>query len=115
MKITPNDICEQILKLAIKDITPSQIRMIIQNLCDFRPVKDITVNKILRILKLNGLALEIPEDLYHLIKKAIAIRKHLEHNRSNKNSKFWLILIESKIYYLARFYKTTGQLYPDWK
>jgi len=51
---TPNDICEQILKLANKGITPSQIRMILQNSCDFRPVKDITVNKILRILKLNG-------------------------------------------------------------
>ncbi|CAG8797184.1 26114_t:CDS:2, partial [Gigaspora rosea] len=79
------------------------------------PVKDITVNKILRILKLNGLAPEVPEDLYHLIKKAIAIRKHLERNRSDKNSKFPLILIESKIHRLARFYKTTGQLSPDWK
>ncbi|RIB01008.1 40S ribosomal protein S13-like protein [Gigaspora rosea] len=112
---TPNDICEQILKLANKGITPSQIRMILQNSCDFRPVKDITVNKILRILKLNGLAPEVPEDLYHLIKKAIAIRKHLERNLSDKNSKFLLILIESKIHRLARFYKTTGQLSPDWK
>ncbi len=28
-----------------------------------------------------GLAPEIPEDLYHLIKKAVSMRKHLEANR----------------------------------
>lgn len=27
------------------------------------------------------MAPEIPEDLYHLIKKAVSIRKHLERNR----------------------------------
>ena len=41
----------------------------------------VTGNKILRILKAKGLAPSIPEDLYHLIKKAVAIRKHLERNR----------------------------------
>ena len=44
-------------------------------------VRFVTGNKILRILKKKGLAPSIPEDLYHLIKKAVAIRKHLERNR----------------------------------
>lgn len=34
-----------------------------------------------------GLAPSIPEDLYHLIKKAVAVRKHLERNRADKDSK----------------------------
>ena len=29
---------------------------------------------------MTGLAPEIPEDLHHLIKKAVAVRKHLERN-----------------------------------
>ncbi|KAA0040147.1 40S ribosomal protein S13-like [Cucumis melo var. makuwa] len=58
-------------------------------------VKSVTGNKILRILKAHGLALEIPEDLYHLIKKAVSIRKHLERNRKDKDSKFRLILVDS--------------------
>jgi ribosomal protein S15P/S13E len=41
----------------------------------------VTGNKILRILKSKGLAPDLPEDLYHLIKKAVAVRKHLERNR----------------------------------
>ena len=30
---------------------------------------------------MTGLAPELPEDLYHMIKKAVAIRKHLERHR----------------------------------
>ena len=62
-----------------------------------------------------GLAPEIPEDLYFLIKKAVAIRKHLERNKKDKDSKFRLILVESKIHRLARYYKRTKKLPPTWK
>ena len=62
----------------------------------------MTGAKILRLLKKNLLAPEIPEDLYMLIKKAVAVRKHLERNRKDKDSKFRLILIESRIHRLVR-------------
>ena len=48
-------------------------------------VRFVTGNQILRILKAKGLAPAIPEDLYCLIKKAVAIRKHLERNRKVSN------------------------------
>lgn len=41
-----------------------------------------------------GLAPELPEDLYHLIKKAVAMRKHLEANRKDKDGESergWLV------------------------
>ncbi len=65
----------------------------------------ITGSKILRIMKGLGLAPEIPEDLYHLIKKAVSMRKHLELFRKDKDGKFRLILVESRIHRLARYYK----------
>lgn len=74
-----------------------------------------TGNKILRIVKSMGLAPDLPEDLYYLIKKAVAVRKHLERNRKDKDSKFRLILVESRIHRLARYYKTKGSLPPNWK
>lgn len=78
-------------------------------------VRWVTGNKILRILKAKGLAPALPEDLYHLIKKAVAIRKHLERNRKDKDSKFRLILVESRIHRLARYYKTNRVLPPTWR
>jgi small subunit ribosomal protein S13e len=62
-----------------------------------------------------GLAPELPEDLYHLIKKAVNIRKHLEKHRKDKDSKFRLILVESRIHRLARYYKKSKALQPNWK
>ncbi|KAG4954071.1 hypothetical protein JHK87_039665 [Glycine soja] len=45
---------------------------------------------------------EIPENLYHLIKKVVSIRNHLERNKKDKDSKFRLILVDSRIHRLAR-------------
>ena len=53
--------------------------------------------------------------MYFLIKKAVAVRKHLERNRKDRDSKFRLILIESRIHRLTRYYKRTEQLPPTGK
>ena len=65
-----------------------------------------------------------------LIKKAVAVRKHLSTNRKDKDSKLYvhryysafradpssrLILIESRIHRLARYYKSKQQIPPTFK
>ena len=115
VKISANDLVEQITKLAKKGHTPSQIGVMLRDYCGIPQVKGVTGSKILRILKKNGLAPEIPEDLYFLIKKAVSVRKHLEKNRSDIDSKFRLILIESRIHRLARYYRKVKTLPPTWK
>ncbi|PWW72737.1 hypothetical protein C7212DRAFT_286161 [Tuber magnatum] len=116
LKTTPEQVEEQICKLAKKGSTPSQIGVVLRDSHGIAQVKVVTGNKILRILKAHeGLAPEIPEDLYMLIKKAVSVRKHLERNRKDKDSKFRLILIESRIHRLSRYYKTVGVLPPTWK
>jgi ribosomal protein S15P/S13E len=62
-----------------------------------------------------GLAPQLPEDLYHLIKKAVSVRRHLEKNRKDKDTKFRLILVESRVHRLARYYKRARVLPPTWK
>ncbi|KAI4589254.1 hypothetical protein MJG53_003662 [Ovis ammon polii x Ovis aries] len=106
LKLTSDDVKEQIYKLAKKGLTLSQIGVILRDSHGVAQVRFVTGNKILRILKSKGLAPDLPEDLYHLIKKAVAVRKHLERNRKDKDVKFRLILIESRIHRFARYYKT---------
>ena len=115
LKLSSEDVKEQIYKLARKGLTPSQIGVILRDSHGVAQVRWVTGNKILRILKAQGLAPKIPEDLYQLIKKAVNIRKHLERNRKDKDSKFRLILVESRIHRLARYYKTRQVLPPNWK
>jgi small subunit ribosomal protein S13e len=50
-----------------------------------------------------------------LIKKAVAVRKHLERSKKDKDSKFRLILIESRIHRLARYYRLSKKLPASWK
>lgn len=115
MKLSPEEVKDQIYKLAKKGLRPSQIGVILRDSHGVAQVKLVTGNKILRILKSKGLSPSLPEDLYHLIKKAVAIRKHLEKQRKDKDSKFRLILVESRIHRLARYYKTKRVLPPNWK
>merc|ERR1719195_288772 len=115
LKVTTPEVEEVCCKLAKKGLSPSAIGVHLRDNLGIAQVSSVTGSKILRILKGNGLAPEIPEDLYHLIKKALNIRKHLDRNRKDKDSKFRLILVESRIHRLARYYKTVRKLPPNWK
>ncbi|CAB3401543.1 unnamed protein product [Caenorhabditis bovis] len=114
-KLTAEDVQDHIVKLAKKGLRPSQIGVILRDSHGVGQVRRLAGNKIFRILKSKGMAPELPEDLYHLVKKAVAIRKHLERSRKDIDSKYRLILVESRIHRLARYYKTSRQLPPTWK
>ena len=114
-KQTNEEIVEQVCKLAKKGLTPSQIGVILRDSHGVAQVAHVTGSKILRILKKKGFAPEIPEDLYCLIKKAVAVRKHLDKFRQDKDAKFRLILIESRIHRTSRYYKSVKALPPNWK
>ena len=108
-KLTP-----LICQLAKKGLVPSQIGIYLRDCKGIPQTKSITGKKIIRILKAKKMAPEIPEDLYFLIKKAVNVRKHLERNKKDKDSKFRLILIESKIHRLSRYYKRKSKLPNSW-
>ena len=115
LKTTPADVVDMVCRLAKKGLTPSQMGVLLRDSHGIPMTKTVTGNKILRILRGKGLAPEIPEDLYHMIKRAVAMRKHLERNRRDKDTKYRLILVESRIHRLARYYKGARKLPPTWK
>lgn len=115
LQVSSGQVSEHIVKLARKGMYPSQIGVLLRDKMGVPQVKSVTGNKILRVLKKNGVAPEVPEDLYHLMKKALSVRKHLEKFRKDKDAKFRLILIESRIHRLARYYKRAKKLPATWK
>eukprot|EP01023_Acetabularia_acetabulum_P006710 TRINITY_DN1281_c0_g1_i1.p2 TRINITY_DN1281_c0_g1~~TRINITY_DN1281_c0_g1_i1.p2 ORF type:complete len:152 (+),score=28.72 TRINITY_DN1281_c0_g1_i1:83-538(+) len=115
LKVTGKEVSDMICKFARKGLTPSQIGVTLRDQHGVAQVGSVTNSKILRILRAHGLAPEIPEDLYFMIKKAVSMRKHLDRNRRDKDSKFRLILVESRIHRLARYYKLNKKLPPNWK
>merc|ERR1712010_7110 len=115
VKQSASDTIKEICNMAKRGYTPSQIGVVLRDSHGIPQVKMIAGNKIVRILRTQGIAPKVPEDLYSLIKKAVAVRKHLEKNRKDKDSKFRLILIESRIHRLARYYRLAKMLPPNFK
>ena len=115
MKKTSYEVLDEMCKLAKKGLPPSQIGSIMRDVHGVGMVKSVTGSKVLRILKLAGLAPKLPEDLYFLMKKAVSVRKHLEKNKKDKDAKYHLILIESKIHRLVRYYRGTKVLDGSFK
>ena len=111
----PKEIEELIVKLSKEDKTPSEIGMILRDTYGIPSVKDVTGKKIGYFLKKNNLAYEMPEDLRNLIKKAVNLRKHLETHKKDIHNRRSLVLIESKIRRLVKYYKNTKRLSQDWR
>jgi small subunit ribosomal protein S13e len=101
LTVDTNEVVKQIEALAKKGYKPSQIGVILRDNYAIPQSALLTGAKILRLLKKKGIAPEIPEDLYHLMRKAVQIRKHIEKNKRDRDSKFRLILVESKIHRLV--------------
>jgi small subunit ribosomal protein S13e len=90
---SPKAIVELIVTMAKKGLSPSKIGVLIRDREAVPSIKLLTGQKIYRILKKNGCAPEIPEDIYCLIKKAVNIRRHLEKSKKDKDAKYRLILV----------------------
>lgn len=104
-----------ITKLVKEGKSSSQIGMILRDTYGIPNVKLIAKKSITEILKEKKELSEIPEDLLALIKRGIAINKHLEGNKKDETARRGLILTESKIRRLVKYYKKTGKLSSDWK
>jgi len=104
-----------ITKLGKEEKTPSEIGLILRDAYGIPYSKTITGKKITKILKENKLLSKIPEDLMALIKKVVALKKHLEKNHKDESAKRGITLTESKIKRLVKYYKNTGRLEESWK
>lgn len=104
-----------IVKLAKENMSKSKIGLLLRDQYGIPDVKLVTGKSITQILDAKQLTPEIPEDLMNLIRKAVFIRKHLEENHKDQPAKRGLILTESKIMRLSKYYKGTGKLDVAWK
>lgn len=115
VRYKPGEIELLIVKLAKEGKSPSQIGMILRDTYGIPIAKKAVGKKVTEVLKEHKLLSEIPEDLLALIKKSIAVRKHLEENKKDEPAKRGLILTESKVRRLVKYYKRSGRLPADWK
>ena len=115
LRYNEEEIEQLIVKLAKSGKTSSQIGLILRDVYGIPDVKRVLNKKMHSILEEKNLLSDIPEDLTALIKKEINIMKHMQGNKKDMFAKRGLILTESKINRLAKYYKRIGKLPKDWK
>ena len=114
-KYQPEEIEALVVRLAKEGNSPSKIGVLLRDQYGIPLVKPIVGKSIVEILRENGLAPSIPEDLENLLRKSARVRAHLERNKGDKYNKRALQIIESKIRRLAGYYIEKGVLPKDWK
>ncbi len=114
-KLSDREVIDIIVDLG-RTATPSvKIGQILRDAHGVANVKQLTGKRIGEILVENGAAPKVPSDIDALIKKAATIRKHLVTHKIDIEAKYGLMLTESKIRKLAKYYRREGVLPANWK
>jgi len=112
---TAKEVEALIVKYSKEKLTGAQIGIKLRDMYGIASVRATTGKKVAEIMTEKGVAKQLPEPLLDIIKKFIAIRKHLDDNRQDKTAKRGLQLTQSKLNRLIKYYKSTDKLEADWK
>ena len=105
VELSPEEVENEVVKLAKRGYSMSMIGTILRDSRGVPLVKIVAGKTISQILSENEIIAPLPEDLANLVRKALNIRKHLETNHKDLESKKGLNRTESKIYRLIKYYK----------
>lgn len=115
IRYKPKEVELLIVKLAKEEKTLSQIGLIMRDTYGIPDIKELVGKTLSEILEEHKLLSKIPEDIMALIKKSIALKRHMEKNAKDTTALRGVQLTESKIKRLVKYYKRTGRLPADWK
>lgn len=110
----PEEVEALIVKLGRDLVPPSRIGLVLRDQYGVPLAKQVTGKFVLQVLKEQGIAPTIPENLQSLVTKAMRMARHLERHKADSVNKHALQLIEARVHRLSRYYKRLGLLPPDW-
>ena len=104
-----------VAKLAKEGKNTSQIGIMLRDTYGIPNIHSLCGKSMNLILKEKNALPEMPEDLTALFKRYSGIRKHFESNKHDQTAKRGLLLTESKIKRLVKYYKRTEKISETWK
>ena len=110
-----DDIKTLVVEKAREGLTSATIGAILRDSYGVPSVKRLTGMSITDIMKENKLYPDYPEDFLDLVSRAYNLRRHLETNKTDLHSKRGLLLIESKIRRLVKYYRSVKIFEQEFK
>lgn len=114
VNLKKKEVIDLIIKLKQEGKSLSLIGMILRDSHGLGSVKKFIGKSISDILSENKMGLEIPEDLTFMIEKFKLLKKHLENNSRDIHNRRAMILLESKIRRLSKYYKRVNKIPLGW-
>ena len=115
LRYQKEEVEQLIVKLAKSGQNSSDIGTILRDSYGIPDVKVVIGKRIGGFLNENKLDKKLPEDLVNLIKRDIKLMKHIEMNKHDMTAKRGVLITESKIGRLVKYYKANGKLPQEWK
>ena len=115
VRYKPKEVELLIIKHAKEGLSSSEIGITLRDKYGIPNIKELTGKKITEILEAKKLTPKLPEDMMNMIKRAIALREHLEQNKKDMGAKRGLEITEAKIRKLMTYYKNNNKLDKNWK
>jgi small subunit ribosomal protein S15 len=97
-----------IVKMAKEGKSSAQIGLVLRDSYGVPSAKQILGQTIYSYLKQKKVQRKFPEDLQALMQKSYTLRKHVSSNGQDKTAKRGIILTDSKINRLIKYYKKAG-------
>ncbi|MBN2421262.1 30S ribosomal protein S15 [Candidatus Woesearchaeota archaeon] len=113
-KYSASEVEALIVKLAKEGKTPSQVGALLRDTYGVPDVKASTKKQVAAIMKEKKVEMKLPEDLTSLMRRVIALQKHMEKNRQDMTAKRGMMITESKIMKLVKYYKLNKSLPETW-
>ncbi|MFA5357790.1 MAG: 30S ribosomal protein S15 [archaeon] len=95
--------------------SPSEIGLILRDEHGVKNFRELTGKRIQEILEMHKLVGEVPEDMLNLIKRSVALQKHLGKNKKDYSAKHGYEVTVSKIRRVAAYYSKKGRIAKNWK
>jgi small subunit ribosomal protein S15 len=112
---TKEEVEAKIVDLAKQGLSSAEIGMTLRDSYGIPSVKLCYKEKIVDVMKREGVYPEYPEDFRNLVRKALALRRHLDGHPKDKHSQYGLQKIESKIRRLLKYYQNNGVISKSFK
>ncbi|NHJ48200.1 MAG: 30S ribosomal protein S15 [Asgard group archaeon] len=111
----PEEIEQKIVELAKQGLTSAMIGTVLRDTYGIPSSKLVIKQKITEVMRRENVYPNYPEDFRNLVRRALALRRHLDGHPKDLHSRYGLQKIESKIRRLQKYYKKKGLIPKDFR
>lgn len=110
-----DEIKADVVQMANKGVSSTDIGTRLRDEYGVGNPKDVLGDRVEKFLQKNGVIAKVPEDLESLVQRVNTLRGHLNMFKKDNSAKHRLILVSSRMYRLARYYRRRMRIPGNWK